>query len=202
MSNLIPYIMIYYYKQMRQEKMNTLSPAVLAKPITEFLRDAYGMLTKDMQTEGVKKADELKLAKNFLAFCEDNKEIVEAFGLFIGDHQGYYDKLPRCYNWQTLEPFTEAVFRFGVKMSNKHRLLEITKKYRLAVFAMDDDNVVRFVLANFDKYAEIKEKFKDEHGRAITLLEALYLELCKSRGKVASPHWALEVLIKKLCYGI
>ncbi len=194
--------MIKYYKKMRQERTNTLSPAVMAKPITEFLRDAYGMITKDMQEEGVDSVKRLKSAKNFLSFCKENKEMVEAFGLFIGDHRGYYDKLPRFYNWQTLDPFVEAIFRFKVEMPNKSRLLEISGKYELARFAMYDDDVARFVLANFDKYAEIKDKFEDKHGRAICVLETLYLELCKSRGTVASPQWALEVLIKKMCYNL
>lgn len=190
------------YLEMRDKRNNTLYPLLMAKPITEFLRDAYGILVKDMQEEGVDTVQQLKSANNFLAFCEENKESIEAFGLFIRDHRGVYDKYPNLYNWQTFEPFVEAIFRFNVKMPNKARLLEITGKYALARFAMEDDNVVRFVLANFDKYAEIKDKFKDEHGRAISALEALYLELCKSRGKVASPHWALEVLIKKMCYGL
>ena len=183
---------------MRDKRNNTLYPLLMAKPITEFLRDAYGILVKDMQEEGVDTVQQLKSANNFLAFCEENKESIEAFGLFIRDHRGVYDKYPNFYNWQTFEPFVEAIFRFYIDMPNKSRLLEMTNKYALAGFAMYDDDVARFVLANFDKYTEIKDKVEDAHGRAITILESIYWELCRTRGKIGSPNWALKVLIKKV----
>ena len=190
------------YLRTREEKTNILNPANMAMAITEFLRDATGLLSKDMLAEGVNTVKELKLAKNFKAFCNKHNEELKAFGLFIGDHQGFYDGFRRFYNWQTLEPFTEAVFRFNVEMPNKYRLLEITKKYELAVFAVAEDDIARFVLKNFNLYAEMADKFQDEHGRAITALETIYHELCKNRAAIGSPQWALEVLIKKLCYGI
>ena len=41
------------YLEMRDKRNNTLYPLLMAKPITEFLRDAYGILVKDMQEEGI-----------------------------------------------------------------------------------------------------------------------------------------------------
>ncbi len=202
---IIPYIIMFKnYKRMREEKTNILNPTQMAKAINEYLRDAYGALVKDMEAEGVNSVEQLKVAKNFLAFCEKNKESVEGFGHFIGDHRGFYDKMNQLYNWQNLWPYTEAIFRFNVKMPNKARLLEITGKRELAPFAMKDDNVVRFVLENFDTYAYMPKKALDEHGRQVSILEMCYLELYRRRQEevfpLASPAWALETLIKELIY--
>jgi len=184
------YIMILsaYYDQW-YEKSNLIAPESMVRGIAEFLSLAKESLEDH-------KFDE---------FVVEHKKEFEGLSLFIFDHQGFYDRC-RYYNWQTLQPVVEAVFKSAIKLPHKGRLLELTGNYKLAILALDDNNVANFVLANFSKYAELPDKVEDPHGRAQTLLEAIFakLQLIKA-GKdflKGSPQWALELILKRYLYDL
>ena len=192
------------YYQRSMEGTNIAPPDGMVRSINEFLRMGAEAIRNDMQNEGAVSYEDLKSAESFLSFYQKNTQDFQGFGLFIFDHQGFYDKNRRYYDWQTLQPFVDAVFRFGIQMPNKARLLQLSRNIKLAVFALDDSTVVNFILTNFAAYTKLNVSFLDEHGRKQSILEAIFtrLQLMKkgSDFPAGSSLWALELLIKRFVY--
>ena len=188
----------------RRAEGKITSPSGVSPDLNNFMRFAHSALKKDLDKEGVSSCENLTSAKNFLAFCKEHESDFKGFGFFIYDHQGVYDSYRCFYNWQTLYPVVSAIFMFGVKMPHKSRLIELTRRYDLAYWALDDPDVCKLVMREFKTYADIKDKFLDEHGRAQTVLERLYARLhylskhsCLVKG---SPQWCLMHLIYDYLY--
>lgn len=178
-------------------------PQAMQHAVTLFLSEAADAVQKDVEDEKVSSYPFLKEGKNFKSFYEKNTEDFEAFGHFLFDHRGVYDRDRDLYNWENLYPFVWATFNFGVEMPYRSRLIELTKRYDLADLAMDDPEICQFVVQNFKIYADIKDNFPDEHGRSQTILERLYKSLHtlnRQRPFVkATPQWCLMRLIHQ-CY--
>lgn len=192
------------YYQRSIEGTNIAPPDGMVRSINEFLRMAADAIKDDMQKEGVSSYEDLKSAESFQVFYQEHTKDFEGFGFFIFDHQGYYDKNRRYYDWRTLQPFVDAVFRFGIQMPSKARLLQLSGNIKLALFALDDDGVVNFILTNFASFAKLDVPILDEHGRKQSFLEAVFarLQLMKkgSAFEAGSSLWALELLIKRFVY--
>ncbi len=178
-----------YYQRWR-EGLTIAPPEGMVRSIIDFL----------------KLADKALKENNFLEFYQKNREDFLGFAHFVHDHQGFYDKARFYYNWQTLHPVVEAVFKHKLDIPYKSRLLELTGKYALAVYDVDDDDVVNFITSHLTLYAGLKDKLEDEHGRAQTILEAVYAKLQAIKKnkpfEVYSPKWALETLIIKGFYNL
>ena len=179
-------------------------PEAMRQAINSFLREAVEALEKDVKEEKVSSPTLLTRAENFKRFYKNHLEDFEAFGCFVFDHRGAYDGKRELYDWKILYPVVVAIFVFGIKMPHRSRLIELTKKFDLACFAMDDPEVCSFVVQNFKTYADLKDTFLDEHGRAQTILERLYA--CLHRLNIqqpfvkATPEWCLMNLIYQYIY--
>lgn len=172
--------------------------------IVSLLRDAHNAIEKDIQDEQTDHISTLKEAKNFLKFYNKHEENFNALGYFLRDHTGAYDKQRGLYDWQHLYPVAHCIFAFRCKMPNRARLIELTAHYDWACLALDDPEVCRFVTTNFLTYAHIQDKFLDEHGRAQSILERMYMLLhilYKQRPfEAGSYQWLLMVLLYQYLY--
>jgi len=172
------------------EGTNIIPPEGMIRNIADFLSAAKEAIDE----------------KQFAQFAAEYKRDFEGFALFVFDHQGFYDRQRRYYNWQTLQPVAEAIFKEGVKLPHKSRLIELTGNHKLALYALDDDDVANFVLSHFKLYAELKDKIEDKHGRKQSILEAMFARLQRMKKgsdfEAGSPLWALEMLIKRFVYNL
>lgn len=192
------------YFDCRQKNSSLPIPIAMEQAVTLFLKEAAEAVQKDVEDEGVSFYHLLQKGENFKNFYAKHADDFEAFGYFLFDHRGVYDKDRQLYNWEMFYPFVWAVFNFGVKMPYRSRLIEMTKRYDLACFAMDDPEVCQFVAQNFKIYADIKDTLPDEHGRAQTILERLYVRLHTLNHQRpftrATPQWCLLHLIYEYLY--
>lgn len=192
------------YLTSRQNSKNLPIPQTVQHSVCELFRDANKAILKDMKQEDVTAYHLIKNGENFKIFYAQNKKNFEALGCFLFDHQGLYDKDRQLYNWTNVYPVASAIFMFNLKMPYRSRLIDLTRRYDFAYFAMDDPEVCRFVVQNFSVYASIKDMFLDEHGRAQTILERLYTRLhslnYQRPFEKASPQWCLMNLIYQYIY--
>ena len=192
------------YLASRQDFKNLPIPQTMQRSVCDLFKSANKALLKDMTQEEVTAYHMVKNGENFKIFYAQNKEKFEALGYFLFDHQGMYDKDRQLYNWENLYPVVAAIFTFNLKMPYRSRLIDLTRRYDFACFAMDDPEICAFVAKNFNVYAAIKDQFLDEHGRAQTLLEKLYgrLHLLNRQRpfEKASPQWCLMNLIYQYVY--
>jgi len=192
------------YLSCRQDSKNLSIPQTMQRSVCDLFKTANKALLKDMEQEEVTAYQMVKNAENFKRFYAQKKGEFEALGYFLFDHQGTYDKDRQLYNWTNVYPVATAIFMFNLKMPHRSRLIDLTRRYDFAYFAMDDPEVCRFVAQNFNVYASIKDQFLDEHGRAQTLLERLYARLhALNRQRPfekASPQWCLMNLLYRYLY--
>ena len=172
--------------------------------INSLLRDAYVAIEEDVHSEKAGVYNNLKEAKNFLKFYKEHEEDFISLGYFLRDHAGAYDKMRAPYNWAHLHPVVYCLLNFGCKtMPYRFRLLELTGRYEWASLALDDEEICRFVTANFMVYAHMKEQFFDEHGRAQSILEFMYGQLHrlnKQKQFEAGYQWSLMGLLYQYLY--
>lgn len=158
--------------------------------MNRHLSMARESISRDVQEEGASSYEALSKGRNFQRFYEEHKTEFENFARFIYNHRGDYDRCRDIYVWQTLIPYVVCVFRFGIKMPHRERLLELTKCLDLAVDAADDVDVMRFVVANFDVYTKLDNAFQVLQELDTNILA------CGSVEK-GTPQWAFHVLFQK-----
>ncbi len=178
----------------------------MVRPMSDFFSLASAAIDADLKEEKASSYEDLKIGANFRKFCQKYDKDVKGLFLFVYDHQGFYDRGRRFYNWRTLQPFADAVFRFQIAAPHKSRLLEVSGNFKLAIFALDDDDVCSYILSHFKVFADLPGTFEDKHGRKQTALEAIYNKLQEiKKGKPfdpGTPQWALEMVIKRFTYNL
>ena len=172
--------------------------------IIALLRDAHQAIEKDIKSEKTDHIITLKKAKNFLEFYNKHEEDFAAFGHFLRDHGGAYDKMKAIYDWQHLYPVAYCIFAFHCKMPYRARLIELTAHYDWACLALDDSDICRYVTANFLTYAHIPDKFLTADGKTQTILERMYFRLhelyAQSPSGAGSYQWSLMGLLYLYLY--
>ena len=174
-----------YYSEVRRN-LDVKIPTVndLAPAIVNHLKKA----TDVIKNEG---------KEGFRAFYEAHKEDFEGFAWFVYDHRGVYDRQRFLYNWQTLTPYVEAIFKLGLKAPHRERFIELINRYDLVIYALDDKDVVRFALSNLTFYIESNMFISTVEGKNCRLIEQMYEELKKYADTPYSPQWCLYVVLKK-----
>ena len=115
------------------------------------IRKAYECITsllqyfQDLTDKRVSKEEMMNAFK-------DNAELIKNIAFFLLDHQGAYDdRLSKQI--QLVDNFAGLVFIMGIPFYGaEHRLLEITKNYKLALCAPEKDNIALFIMANLRHY--------------------------------------------------
>lgn len=90
--------------------------------------------------------------QKMLQEVENNADDIRSFALFLLDYQGVHD-CKFSTQLELLENFAELVFIMGIPFYGaEHRLLEITKNYKLALYAPEKPNVATFIIGNLQRY--------------------------------------------------
>ena len=83
--------------------------------------------------------------QKMLQEVENNADNIRSFALFLLDFQGVHD-CKFSTQLELLENFAELIFIMGIPFYGaEHRLLEITKNYKLALYAPETPNVATFI---------------------------------------------------------
>lgn len=131
------------YEKRRSSADFSLTPDELQ----DAYKDIYNLLQhfQELTEQRVPKA---KMQKDVVA----NMNSIRGFALFLLDHRGAYDKNLEK-DLVLLDGFAKLVIIMGIPFCNaEHRLLEITKDYKLALSALEKPNVAFFVIANIHSY--------------------------------------------------
>ena len=174
-------------------KGSGFSPA-LKKSIDSFLQDAALEVKKDIEKEG-KERVYLVQAENFNNFVRTHQDDFEAFGKFISDYQGAY-----AYDWANLYAVAHCIFMFKVKMPGKVRLIELTARFDWVLYALENESICRYIIKNFSLYANMMEKFLDENGDVLPILEIVYHKLLKMASSKEYPTESAQYRLRDLLY--
>lgn len=115
------------------------------------IREAYECITKLLQYFQELTDKRVSKAEMIKAF-HDNAELIKNTALFLLDHQGAYDdRLSRQI--ELVDNFAGLVFIMNIPFYGaEHRLLEITKNYKMALCSPEKDNIALFIMANLRHY--------------------------------------------------
>ena len=115
-------------------------------------------------------------------------ERLMGFACFLLDYQGVHDKVFAEIS-EEMENFSTAILSLNVPFANaEYRLLQITKRYDLAVFCPQKENVAKFILCNIEKFSrdELKQIYRKlEEASVIEFLEKesvqILYKICRSK---------------------
>ena len=174
-ANLIikPIMKYFNYSNIEEALKGSGFSPLLKNSIDSFLKDGALAIEQDMREEGKERVC-LVQAKNFNKFARENQEDFEAFGKFLAEYQSAY-----AYEWNHFYAVAQCVLMFKVKMPGKVRLLEMTGHDEWAFYALENDGICNYIIKNFALYANMVERFLDDNGDILPILEIVYHKLLK-----------------------
>ncbi len=151
------------YYQKRGSSCDIYQDAELRKDITDLLDIAALIESPAITTE-----------KQKSQMLQEEQMRIAGFAYYLLDYQGFYDDFFKK-RLRSLSIFAGMIFLRKVNFFGaEHRLLEITKKYDLAICCPQKENVAKFILCNLDKYSK-KElqiiRYRLEHASISVLYE-------------------------------
>ena len=166
----------------------------LKNSIDSFLQDAASAIERDMREEGKERINLVKAA-NFLQFYKEHKEDFDAFGEFLSGYQDAY-----AYEWKHLYAFLHCILMFKCKMPNRIRLIELTGHYEWVLYALEDEDICRYIIRNFALYANTPERFLDDNGDIMPIIEIVYNKLFKMAQTHPYPEDSAQSRLRETIY--
>ena len=144
---------------------NVIAPEHLFGRDTYFPANLYAV-----GTVGVMQIEKASVVQ----MLQEEQMRIAGFAYYLLDYQGFYDDFFKK-RLRSLSIFAGMIFLRKVNFFGaEHRLLEITKKYDLAICCSQKENVAKFILCNLDKYSK-KElqiiRYRLEHASISVLYE-------------------------------